>query len=101
MEKSSILLQFKIIELESEEAALSYLFESLIDMLNNIEACEEFLQTAKNEVLSTDAMVHILNALSPVKTKIGCWDEFVQDTFKKLTKNEGETNAKDLLKVIL
>ncbi|MGA2408007.1 MAG: hypothetical protein ABSF81_14820 [Bacteroidales bacterium] len=90
-----------ILENESSEHALVYLYTSLISLLDDIKSCDLFLECIKVDLLSVDAIVHILNALSPNKTKLKNWISFVEKCEKKLIELEGPDNAKDLLSVIL
>ncbi len=90
-----------ILEQESAEKALVYLYTSLIALLRDSNSCELFLASINEDLLSVDAIVHILNALSPIKEKIQNWDYFVRVSERRLTEMEGEVNAKDLLGVIL
>ena len=99
--KSEIFSNYLIIwEAEqSDEHALVYLFESLID-LKDPKMCELFLDTVQEDFLSSDAIVHILNALSPKKEKIKNWDSFVSMCEKKLIELEGKELAMTLLNIL-
>jgi hypothetical protein len=90
-----------ILKNESSERALVYLYTSLIAILDDIKSCDLFLECIKDDLLSVDAIVHILNALSPNKNQLRNWNSFVDKCEKKLIELEGPENAKDLLGVIL
>ncbi len=90
-----------IVENDSTEQALVYLYISLIDLLKDSISCESFIDSIHKELLSIDAIVHILNALSPIKDKIRNWSSFVLKAEKIIIEQEGKETADDLLKVIL
>ena len=56
-----------ILENESSERALVYLYTAVIAILDDIKGCDLFLESIKDDLLSVDAIVHILNALRQIK----------------------------------
>lgn len=94
-----IFLNYINLKSVSEECALVYLYRCLIQL--DEKQCEEFLDSIKIELLSTNAIIHILNSISSKKDKIKNWENFVFLISQKLIKTEGEEITKDLLKVIL
>jgi hypothetical protein len=83
------------------EGALVYLYENLVDIQKDPQQCSDFLNTVKMEAIDSDAIVHILNALSPNKENIPNWNHFETKAHQRLTKLVGEEKAKDLMKVTL
>jgi hypothetical protein len=98
---SPILLNFYEISNASEEKSLVYLYESLVYEQKNPEFCDKFLIDVMKSPLTTNMVVHILNVLSPLKNDIPIWNDFVKMSHQFLIDQEGEENAKKLLKVIL
>lgn len=94
-----IFLNYLNLKSVSEESSLVYLYTTLIKL--DEKQCEEFLDSIKIRLLSTDAIVHIFNAISPKKDKIKNWKIFVELATQKLILTEGEEVTNDLLKVIL
>lgn len=90
-----------ILKYDSSERALVYLYTSLINILNDVDRCETFINSINEDLLSVDAIVHIINALSPSKLKIKNWNSFISKAAEKLIEIEGEDNALNLLKVIV
>jgi hypothetical protein len=86
---------------DREEAALIYLYKSLVDELANTTACNTFLKISMDQTMSSDVIVHILNALSPIRFKLDYWKDFQQYAEKSLEKEVGTETAKQLLKVIV
>jgi hypothetical protein len=91
--------KFKILEQKSEEQALVYLYTTLIDLTT--QQSESFLDSIDNDLLTSDSIVHILNALSPKKNEIKNWDKFVKIAEGKLIELVGLKESKDLMGVIL
>lgn len=84
-----------------EEEALVYLYENLVDELENIEKCNSFLSYSIGMEMSSNIIVHIFNALSPIRSSLTKWDEFKNYAVDLLTKKVGEKNSKILLKAII
>lgn len=85
----------------NDENKLVDLYKRFIYIAGDYKKCEEFLENIPEEYLNTDAIVHILNALSIHKNNIRNWSDFVILSEKILTEEHGEEIAKDLLKVII
>jgi len=98
MEKLGIFDKFLILEQKSEEESLVYLYESLIYC--DIIDCEIFIDSIIEDYLSSDAIVHTLNALSIRKKEIYNWEKFLEKSTKRLIDLEGEKTTKTLLEVI-
>lgn len=84
-----------------QEKALLLLYSELIDQLKNIDNCNNFILYVSKFEMNSDLIVHILNALSPVRNLLTNWDEFVSLSTEKLIKQVGEPTAQILLKVIV
>jgi hypothetical protein len=80
-----------------EEAALAFLYESLHDEIENFSNCDSFLGTSLEMAMNSDVIVHILNALSPIKSKLQNWDEFTLVSFESLKREVGADTAKILM----
>lgn len=84
-----------------EEEALVYLYETLIDELENITNCDSFLKFSIGIEMNSDIIVHILNALSSIKAKLKHWEEFKLYSIGILEQNVGQETAKILLNAIV
>ena len=93
-----IFSKFKLLEEKSEERALVYLYESIIEL--STEEIEKFLESVDKSLLTSDSIVHILNAISPKKNEIKNLSSFVDMCKEKLIELEGEKVAEDLMKVL-
>ena len=76
-----------------EHEALVYLFETLIDELPNIENCNNFLIFGMSQKMNSDVIVHILNALSPIKLKLTQWAQFREYCLNLLIQEVGTDQA--------
>lgn len=84
-----------------EGAALVYLFETLHDNLDNVERCNAFVKYSIRLQMNPDVIVHIFNALSPIKSKLKYWEEFTEYSIAILEKEVGKDITKLLLKTIV
>jgi len=88
----------------SLEKALVDLYMTLNDeahIYKNYDNCNKFLKHLSSQILITDILVHVLNALSPIKQELSNWDEFVTLCKNFFIETEGEEKAKQLLNVIM
>lgn len=67
----------RLLENRSSESSLVFLYMELNKILKDPIICDSFLLVVSNEILSTDAATHILNALSPIKDELKYWSLFV------------------------
>ena len=91
-------------EKENKERSLVYLYNCLIDF--NEKQCELFLDNIMDEYLEQfskdiNAIVHVLNAISPKKNNIKNWEKFVSIIKKKSIEIYGEDETNEFLTVIL
>lgn len=84
-----------------KQKALYTLYDKLIEQLQNPDKCNDFINHVMKYDLSSDVIVHILNALSPIKDKLSMWDDFVDFSTKELTTKVGAEKASRLLNVIV
>jgi len=84
-----------------EQEALLHLFSTLNSELGNASNCDNFLQHAMNHELSSDLIVHIINALSPIKADLKNWGKFSDFSKTSLVNELGDATATRLLNVIL
>lgn len=84
-----------------EESALVYLYETLNDELGNITKCDSFLKISLGMQMTSDVIVHILNALSPIKSTLRNWEEFKAYSTGLLKREVGERTTKILLNAIV
>lgn len=84
-----------------EESALVYLYETLNDELENITNCDSFLKISIGMQMTSDIIVHILNALSPIKSTLRNWEEFKVYSTELLESEVGKKTAKTLLNAIV
>ena len=84
----------------NEENGLVSLYMGLNRKLKDPIKCNDFLWYVMFKNLTTDELVHILNALSPIKDTLYHWNEFVIKAKLAFIKEGGEKLANDLLKVI-
>ena len=89
----------------AEERALVYLYETLIDKLDQPEDCDDFLKEGiinmifKDEIMNSDVIVHTLNALRSIKDILKNWEIFEEFSYELLVKEHGEETAKRLLNI--
>jgi len=93
--------KFKSIERELKEESLVFLYKYLVDLKKDKRQCELFLEFVEKEFLSVDVIVHIWNALSPIKEDIQNWDHFVSISKQRLIDMGYEKEIDELLSVIL
>lgn len=82
---------------DKEQQGLVYLYETLIDELENVESCNNFLTFALTQKMNSDIIVHIINALSPIKLKLTQWADFINYCIDLLTKEIGLCKTTNLL----
>ena len=83
------------------QMGLIFLFRHLHESLNDYLYCDNFLNISLNKQLSSDEIVHVLNALSPIKDNLTNWQNFVIHCYELLKAKGGEKYANTLLKVIV
>jgi len=89
-------------ELETnEENGLVMLYSSLLDELKNPIHCDEFLKHVMQYELNSDIIVHILNPVSFIRTKLSNWDGFVTFANKELRKELSAKEVDLILRVII
>jgi hypothetical protein len=81
------------------EDKLVYLYKKCINF--TIDEASSYLEDLYVDELSTDEIVHMLNALSPRKKDIKGWGNFVEMCKKRLIFLEGKESSEDLMIVIL
>lgn len=86
--------------LKNQEKGLVYLYETLIDNLHDIEYCDKFLKYSMKEPMRSDIIIHIHNALSPIKDKLSYWDKFIEHSTYLLKEQLTEKEALELIKII-
>lgn len=84
-----------------EESALYFLFKTLNDELLNPSNCDLFLAKLMVNRINSDVIVHVINALKPIKLKLKNWDSFVSHSSQLLIDELGEKNAKIILNAIV
>jgi hypothetical protein len=89
----------KIKEL-TEEKSLVQLFLTLIDNHENILWCDEFLGFLLTKELTTDEVVHTLNALGPIKNQLENWCGFREYGFDIIRKKYDSDTAEKMIKFI-
>ena len=84
-----------------EETGLILLFEGLLDEKSNPNNCNLFLAHIMNHELSSDVIVHVLNALAPIRDTLSNWEVFVKQSTISLEKEMPHNEVKFLLQVII
>lgn len=86
--------------ISSKEALIS-LYNSLLGLLSNQDDSNDFIIYVYNKKLelTSDCIVHILNAFKPIKGKLEAWEKFVDFCQDSLTKSIGEKRANQLIKL--
>lgn len=82
-----------------EQRALYCLYYEL-NTHNNLLDINNFLGHVLYEKLNSDVIVHILNSVSPHKSKLSNWDKFLEKSKLSLKNEVGDKIAKQLLNVI-
>lgn len=85
----------------NEEESLFKLYSTLNEELCNPKTCNNFLRFSIGRKMDSDQIVHILNALSPIKGRLRDWDAFVTYSTGLLINEVGELEAKVLLDSLL
>ncbi len=101
----NLLTHIKYLLGNSEEFGLVTLFGALNDKLNDPEFCNNFLRLLVNDIIledapSTNVLVHVLNALSPIKDKIESWMTFQNLAHMTMVERIGEKEAAVLMRVV-
>lgn len=81
--------------------ALFILYSDLHDNKDNFEMCDEFLLKGMSKNMSSDIIVHILNALCCRRNNYKNWDKFVEYCTELLNKQVGAEVTIQLLGVIV
>lgn len=84
-----------------KQKALYTLYDRLIEQLESPHKCDNFIIHVMKYDLSSDVIVHILNALSPIKNKLEAWESFVNFSTAELEKKVGPEKTSRLLNVIV
>lgn len=90
-----------LVSIEKPNKALVFLFDHINKMLPDLYSCQKFLEKIEVDKQSTDFLVHVLNALSPVKEKIENWDKFYRQCHQFFIVKKGEEIATSLMKVAM
>lgn len=92
----------KILDYGKKQPAIGFLYETLIDNLDNTSNCNSFLDycISQSLILTSDTIVHILNALLSIKDKLDNWNDFKVYCKAQLLKTVGEKRTEQLMSVI-
>lgn len=89
-----------LLDENKEQEALVFLYSSLIDELKNTASCEAFLRLCIQKTINSDVIIHTINALYSIKSKLESWTNFIDHSRELLYKEVGPKEAKILLKQI-